>query len=361
MNNAHFGSITIMEWEFIIYHCKLQTVAGVNLKTLVSVWEKPIPVTTFCRLECSTEHTHCLGKYTQPAGTQYAQHVLALTVLMSLPAQRTVGGSMSETPAARPYTPTRLTNWCPGSSAPPCPCREASTLSHSPVADPALRTTFAQTPTLYPRTPCTTTLTSTPPPMNTIWEPRPGRRLILYPVSEDTRTTTTWTQPQLTCTQPPVAPLTMTTGPDNACCPPGLTAHSTVGTATGRKGNTVLSIDGLRNLWGAFTGWNSFLLDKPCRIYLKELNLCVKHGHLLWVLEEVYFDLWTQMAIAPHQGTSYLSGADIEPANRGDRRDLSLTRTIPLITDWNWILFFCVGCTFWFALFLLLSKKPYVI
>lgn len=90
----------------------------------------------------------------------------------------------------------------------------------------------------------------------------------------------------------------------------------------------------------AFRGWNSFLLDKPRRIYLKEMPLCVKRGHLLWVLEEVCFDLWTQMAIAPHQGPSYLSGADIEPANRGDRRDLSLTRTIPLITDWNWILFF---------------------
>lgn len=162
-------------------------------------------------------------------------HWLALNLLMSLPAQRTVDGSMSETPAARPYMQTRLTNWCPGSSAPPCLSREASMLFHWPVADPVLPMTFGQTPTLYRRTPCTTTLTSTPPPMNTTWEPRPGRRPTLYPVSEDTHTTTTWTQQQLTCTQPPVAPLTMTTGPDNDCCPPGLMAHSTVGMETGRK------------------------------------------------------------------------------------------------------------------------------
>lgn len=180
---------------------------------------------------------------------------------MSLPAQRTAGGSTSEIPAARPYTPTRLTNWCHGSSAPPCPSREVSTPSHSPVADLALPTTFGQTPTLYNRTPCTTTLTSTPPPMNTTWEPRPGHRPIRYPASEDTRTTTTWTQPQLTCTQPPVAPLTMITGPDNDCCPARATAHSTVGMETGRKGNTVLSIDGSRNPWGALTGSDSFLQE----------------------------------------------------------------------------------------------------
>lgn len=156
---------------------------------------------------------------------------------MSLPSQKTVGGNMSETPAARLYTQTRLTSWCPGSSAPPCPSQEACTPSRSQVAGPALPTTFGQTPTLYPRTPCTTTPTSTPPPMNTTWEPRPGRHPTLYLVSEDTHTITTWTPPQLTCTQPPVAPLTMTTGPDNDCCPPGLTARSTVGMETDRKHN----------------------------------------------------------------------------------------------------------------------------
>lgn len=286
---------------------------------------------------------------------------LSLTVLFlcHLPVQRTVGGNTSETPVARLYMPTQLTSWCPGSSAPPCPSREASTLSRSPVADPALHTTFGQTPTVFPRTPCTTTPTSTPPPMNTTWELRPGRRPTLYPASGDTRTTTTWTQPQLTCTQPPVAPLTMTTGPDNDCSPAGQTANSTVGIETGRKGNTVLSIDGLHNLRGAFMGWNSFLLDKPCRIYLKERHLCGKHGHLLWALEEVCFDLWTQMAIAPHQ--HLLSECCRHWASKRRRQDGPLLNTDNIFDHRLELNFFCVGCTFWFALFLLLLKKPYVI
>lgn len=263
-------------------------------------------------------------------------HWLALTLLNSLPAQKTAGGSTSETPAARPYTETQLTSSCPGSSAPPCLSQEASMPSHSPAADPALLTTFGQTPTLYRQTPCTTTPTSTPPPMNTTWEPRPGRRPILYPVSEDTRTITTWTPPQLTCTQPLVAPLIMTTGPDNDCCPPGLMAHSTAGVETGRKGSSVLSIDGLHNLRGAFTGWNSFLLDKPCRIYLKENAsapaLFPLRG-LLWPLNS-NGNSSTPGHLLPARCRHWAS-------EQRRQRDLSLTRTTPLITDWNRILFLC--------------------
>lgn len=144
-----------------------------------------------------------------------------LSWLVSVLVQRTVGESTSATPAARPYMPTQLTSWCPGSSVLPCPSQEASTRSHSPAVGQALLTTFVRNLTPCPLTPCTTTPTSTPPPMNITWEQRPGRHLTLYPGSEDTRTTTTWTRLRLTCTQPPAAPLTMTTGPDNDCYPPG--------------------------------------------------------------------------------------------------------------------------------------------
>lgn len=178
---------------------------------------------------------------------------------MSVLAQRTVGESTSATPAARPYTPTRLTSWCPGSSVPPCPSQEDSTRSHSPAAGPALLTTCAQKLTPCPQTPCTTTRTSTPPPMNTTWEQRPGRPPILYPGSEDTRTTTTWTRPRLTCTQPPVAPLTMTTGPDNDCFPPG-PPHKHAGTRSRRSSSVRSQAE-------------ASLTDKSSRIYLKEMPL----------------------------------------------------------------------------------------
>lgn len=248
---------------------------------------------------------------------------LSLTVLVSLPSQRTAGGNTSETPAARPYTPTQLTSWCPGSSAPPCPSQEAYMPSRSPVADPALRTTSGQNPTRYPRTPCTTTLTSTPPPMNTTWGRRPGRRLTLYPVSEDTRTTTTWTRPRLTCTQPPAAPLTMTMGPDNDCCPPGLTAHSTVGMEKKKRAGEATQPCLLAAHTGCVTCVRLQPETPPCwinpAVFIERKRIGAGQcGHLRQALRKVWFDLWTPKATAQHQGTpSYLSSADIEPANRG--------------------------------------------
>lgn len=176
---------------------------------------------------------------------------------MSVLAQRTVGENTNATPAARPYTPTQLTSWCPGCSVPPCPSPEASTRSHSPAAGPALLTTFVQNLTPCPRTPCTTTPTSTPPPMNTTWEQRPGRHLTRYLGSEDTHTTTIWTRPRLTCTLPPVAPLTMTTGPGNDCYPPG-PRHKRAGTRSRRSCSVRSQAE-------------TSLMDKSCRIYLKEM------------------------------------------------------------------------------------------
>lgn len=74
---------------------------------------------------------------------------------------------------------------------------------------------------------------------------------------------------------------------------------------------------------------NAFLMDKPCHIYLKEMPLCSNAGTCSESLKRSALTFKTRMATAPHQGASYLSGADIEPANRGDGRDFSLTRTIP--------------------------------
>lgn len=239
---------------------------------------------------------------------------------------------MRETPPAHPYTPTQLTSWCPGSWAPPCPSQGASTPSRSLVVDPVLPTIFGQIPILYHQTPCTTTLTSIPPPMNTTLGPRPGHHPTLYPVLGDTRTITTWTQLQLTCTQPPVDPLTMTMGPDNDCCQPGLMAALWEWKQARKAAQSHL----LRpSATCAVCSGAETLLDKSCRIYLKEMHLNGKHGHMLWAPKGVL--TWT-LARALHQGTSYLSSADIEPAKSGDRKDLSLTRTIPLITDWNLIL-----------------------
>lgn len=129
--------------------------------------------------------------------------------------QKTADGSTMETQVGPLYTQTQRTSWCPASSVLPCPSRGVSTQSRSQVADPVLPTTCGRTPTPYPQTLCTTTPTSTPLLTNTTWVPRLGRRRTLYPASEDTHTTTTWTPPRLTCTQRPAAPLTTTTGPDN--------------------------------------------------------------------------------------------------------------------------------------------------
>lgn len=84
------------------------------------------------------------------------------------------------------------------------------------------------------------------------------------------------------------------------------------------------------------------LLDKSCRIYLKEMYLFGKHGHVLWTIKVVL--IWTLGPNSKNSTPRHLLtiGADIEPAKSGDRRNLFLTRTIPLITDWNWILSFFV-------------------
>lgn len=64
----------------------------------------------------------------------------------------------------------------------------------------------------------------------------------------------------------------------------GLMALSTVGMETGRKRQhspvllMAYATCGVRSR-------AETLLDKPCRIYLKEIHLAVKHGHLLRVFE----------------------------------------------------------------------------
>lgn len=244
---------------------------------------------------------------------------------MSVLAQRTVGESTNATPAARPYTPTRLTSWCPGSSVPPCPSREVSTQSHSPAAGPALLTTCARNLTPCPQTPCTTTPTSTPPPMNTTWEQRPGRHPILYLGSEDTRTTTTWTRPQLTCIQPPVAPLTMTTGPGNDCFPPG-PPHKHAGRRSWRSCSVRSQAE-------------TSLMDKSSRIYLKEMPLS-----------------WTASTCSESRGCDWRQHRNASLPGRC-RRTEEGADSIWSQTGVESFCYFCVGCTFWFFPVFIAFKK----
>lgn len=195
--------------------------------------------------------------------------------------------------------------------------------------------------------------------MNTTLGPRLGHRPTLYPVSEDTRTITTWTQLQLTCTQPPVAPLTTTMGLDNDCCQPGLMAALWEWKQAGKAAQScqlrVSTSYGLRS--GAET-----LLDKSCRIYLKEMHLYGKHGHMLWTLKGVL--IWTLDPNGKNSTSRHLLPERCRHwASRKWRQEKPLLNTDSTFAHRLELnsSFFCVGCTFWFALFLLLLKKPYVI
>lgn len=122
---------------------------------------------------------------------------------------------MTGTPAEPLSTLTQPTRLCLGCSALRCPCQGGCMLSRSAPAARAPHTSCGWTATPSRPTLCTTTPTSTRPPMNTTWEPRPGRPRIRCPASEGTATST-WTPLLPTCTQLPAARQTMTTGPDNA-------------------------------------------------------------------------------------------------------------------------------------------------
>lgn len=263
----------------------------------------------------------------------------------SLPAQRTAGGSTSATPAARPYTPTRLTSSCPASSAPPCPSREACTLSPSPAADLALPTSCGRTPTLCSRTRCTTTRTSTPPPTNTTWGPRPGRRPTHYPASEDTRTTTTWTQQRRTCTRPPAAPLTMTTAPDNERRP----RHGGNGKRGRKRQRGPVTPQGCVQRPERLSGGTSLpYLLKGNASLLERGHLLSPQRGLCWHLDPTGKKL--------HIWKEWGGLADLQRRHRWT----SWTWTKSPVTDWNRILLFCLcWMHFYFrlALFLFAFKK----
>ncbi len=137
------------------------------------------------------------------------------TLSVSSRTQRTSGENTSVTPAALPSIRTPLTSWCPESSVRPFRCLAACTPCPSQPALAAHPTSYAWKDTHNPQTPCTIIHTNTPPPTNTIWEPKPVRPRMAPRASEATVTTLTWTQPRPTCTLQRARRLITTTLPDN--------------------------------------------------------------------------------------------------------------------------------------------------